>query len=283
MLLLSIVSAMSRADVWLGAGVHGGFAQMNYSLDIAKPRGGFYTGLGFALELQKGHFLFAPGVELAFRQTVTKLDDRQLAYTMLDTEGVQFIYNGDVTRRTDYGRSTELRLPIMFGAELRQHVYLLAGLKVNISLAASTKQTAYLSTVGDYDRYYELLHDMPNHGFHSREKHTDKNDFQWNTDVMLYAELGGWWLAQRSTYGGMPIKFRLALFGEYGLLDVRKSKSPGLLYDVDNNHYMDIKMNYVFNSSGIDNTLHNYTVGLRFTVLFRVQQSPSCKNCEWNK
>lgn len=279
MLLMALVTS-AQADVWVGADTHIAFAQMSYSLDIAKPRGGIYSSLGFALEAQKRHFLFMSGAELAFRHTTTKVIDQQLDYSMIDTEGIPFVYHGEISGRTDFGRSVELRLPLLFGGEFGKHVYFFIGPKVNISLAASTKQSAYLSTVGDYDRYYELLHDMPNHGFHGLEKHTNKNDFKWNTDVALYAEVGGWWMPRQALYGTSAIKFRLALFGEYGLLDVRNSKTTGRLFDVDNSKYMDIKMNYVFNSSGVDNTLHNYTIGVRFAVMFRVHQSPHC-SCEW--
>lgn len=280
-ILLAFLPCAAFGDTWLGGDVRLGYAGQTFELPFANPKWGLSPELGVTFELQHRHFLFTTGVAAAYSLHTLSVEDRQFDYTMLDTEGVQFIYNGLVADRRDISHTMSVNIPILFGAELRQHIYMLAGPRVKIALAGSTTQTANLATTGDYDRYYELLHDMPNHGFHSKQKTTTKNSLTRHTDVSLYGEIGGWWNIGRPTYGSAAVKFRLAVFAEYGLLNIKSDKYLGLLNDVDTSHYMDIKMNYALNSSeGMQAKLHSYTIGLRFAVLFRTSQNPVC-NCEW--
>ena len=280
-LILLLITASTLADTWLGGDLRMSYAGQRFDMPFAKPKAGISPETGFTIEVQHRHFLFSTGLTLGYAMRNIAVEDREFNYLMLDTEGVEFIYTGQVTGRRDKSHNLNVNIPLLFGAELSRHVHLLAGARIRLAVSGSTRQSAYLATVGDYDRYYDLLHDMPNHGFHSKQKTISSNSITERTDVSLYGEIGYWWHLRQATYGSTAIKFRIAAYAEYGLLDTRANKQLGLLNDVDTSHYMDISMNYAPNSTeAAAPKINNYNIGIRFAILFRIHQSPRC-NCSY--
>lgn len=265
-LFLSVWALLLSGQHYFGVAV-GGMANYQFdNIDKTTSRLGGGAEIGGIYQLQKNKFLFQTGLGINYSVSVLGLDSMSLSAKMIDTGGTPFTYRGVVYDRVDRSNVAELCVPLMLGFRVSLF-YALVGAKFAYPLLATTRQTALLTTYGDYNgMFYEDFYDMPQHGYANGQpvRSVGKIDFLY--DVRACAELGGNW-----TLSGLnDSQLAVALFAEYGVLNTLKGGNKNLV-DVDYSQYMNIMLNHIYTTmtrnEAIVNNLH---VGLRVSLLFPV-------------
>ncbi len=159
----------SLAQHYVGPVFSGGLVQTVDDMPQTKARLSGGGEIGVAYQYQHGHLLLHTGLNYTFQCPVQSVDSQWLSHSMIDTRGIAVTYRGLLDNRSDRLFVHQLTIPFMIGGNW-SGVYLLAGLKFSVALAAQARETAALRTAGDYNgRYYEWFEDMPNHGYHDFE------------------------------------------------------------------------------------------------------------------
>ena len=159
----------SLAQHYVGPVFSGGLVQTVDDMRQTQSRISGGGEIGVAYQYQHGHLLLHTGLHYTLQCPVQSVDSQWLSHSMIDTRGVAVTYRGLLANRADQLFLHQLSIPFMIGGSW-SGVYLLAGLKFSVSMAAQARETAALRTAGDYNgRYYEWFEDMPNHGYHDFE------------------------------------------------------------------------------------------------------------------
>lgn len=270
-LILSIICCNTLySQHWIGVSADADLAWQLDKIPTTSAKIGGGTGIGFVYQYQYNHFILETGVRGEFLHNPIGITDSLLHFDMLDTRGTQFVYNGYLKNRVDASNNLSLSVPLMLGVEYN-YFYGLVGAKVNYFLLSSTHQTAQLATTGDYDRYYETLVDMPNHGFHDYIKAETKGSMKYNLDARITAEIGtSIYSSNRST------KFRIGIFAEYGVRNIRKQTTEEPMLAPDLSEYMHVNMTHIYSTPyNPTSSVNNLICGIRFSALFLVGNARS--------
>lgn len=255
---------------WIGVSADADLAWQLDKMPETKTKLGGGGGIGFVYQFQHNHFILETGLKGKFINNPVGVADSLLHFNMIDTKGTPFIYNGYLKDRTDVSKNLFVNLPLMLGVEYN-YFYGLVGAKLNYTLLSHTHQTAQLATTGDYDIYYETLENVPTHGFHGYIKEESKGSMNYKLDARVAAELGTVFYSSNRS-----MKYRIGVFAEYGVLNVRKSSNDISLLTPDLTEYMHVNMNHIYSSSvSPTSPVHNLLCGLRFSILFNVGESKS--------
>lgn len=263
------------AEHWMGitADFHSPIPIDNIA--ITSPRIGYGGMLGGEYQYQHRHFTLETGIMAAYSCANLSVESEQLSFPMRDTQGKEFNYEGDLRNRKENFSSFNIQIPLFLGAEFN-HVYVLVGAKAVYSIKGHSSLKAELATVGQYDRYYDELTDMPNHGFHDYQRVSNKYTLGSGLDVRICAEVGGVWHTR-------TMKGRVGAFCEYGVLNQISStsifraggaSSSQPMTEADVSQYMNVTMNPVYSSSVANGCrFNNLVVGVRLSLLFPLRSS----------
>lgn len=276
--ILIIVSAcilpMAYSQNFLGFNTDIGLAWQYDNLAITHSKAGVDFSIGGTYQLQKNMFLLHTGIGISPRWTRQLLDNETIKVNMLDTEEIPFTYIGYIEDRTDKLASLDLSIPLMMGVKYKKF-YTLLGAKLYIPLVCNTHQTASLTTIGDYgDRYYDVLKDMPEHGFFTDKIVHSSGKLALQPDLKICIELG--WNSRIPTYSLRPNApcVQIGAFLEYGILNTLTASSFGQSTQVDCTPFMNIEMQHIYSTKERSDALvKNMRIGLRAAVLF-----PTSKN-----
>ena len=247
-------------------------------------------GLGFVYEMRAGHFLLDVGVGGNTAWTRFKVPDRQyVLHNMIDSEGEVFDFVYDVSHRRDAYWTTSLQVPLLLGGQWG-HFYFLAGAKFDMALMTTATMKADISTLGDYKQYMVPLHNIPAQGFVDNMAWMSKRPVAFKPGVTASWEIGcrlgevyketGYDVPKQTT------QFRIALFGDYGILDTHVATQTDLMHipatynakqplqGLDATDVMSCK-----EVSDIQGMFHSFMIGVKFTVLFRMPESKACVIC----
>ena len=265
-LFLSVWALLLSGQHYFGVAV-GGMANYQFdNIDKTTSRLGGGAEIGGIYQLQKNKFLFQTGLGINYSVSVLGLDSMSLSAKMIDTGGTPFTYRGVVYDRVDRSNVAELCVPLMLGFRVSLF-YALVGAKFAYPLLATTRQTALLTTYGDYNgMFYEDFYDMPQHGYANGQSVRSNGKIDFLYDVRACAELGGNW-----TLSGLnDSQLAVALFAEYGVLNTLKGGDKNLV-DVDYSQYMNITLNHIYTTMARNEAIvNNLHVGLRVSLLFPV-------------
>ncbi len=246
------------------------------NVEITTPKTGGNVGIGMIYQYQKGKFLLNTGVNFSSSCLSHFVDSQHIAVPMRDTEGIDFIYRGEVYNRRDQMLTTELSIPLMLGVKLK-YFYALAGVRFIYPLAGVSFSNALLTTKGDYgNRYYEMLENMPQHGYFTAlsiggEK--EKITFPMNLNVC--AEFG----YSKSIGDKMQDKKSFVLqagaFVEYNVLNALKDATASIM-DVDCSRYMQVTMHNIYSTLPRQTYfMRQLSIGVRVTLLFSAGKKAS--------
>ena len=265
-LFLSVWALLLSGQHYFGVAV-GGMANYQFdNIDKTTSRLGGGAEIGGIYQLQKNKFLFQTGLGINYSVSVLGLDSMSLSAKMIDTGGTPFTYRGVVYDRVDRSNVAELCVPLMLGFRVSLF-YALVGAKFAYPLLATTRQTALLTTYGDYNgMFYEDFYDMPQHGYANGQPVRSNGKIDFLYDVRACAELGGNW----TLLGLNDSQLAVALFAEYGVLNTLKGGNKNLV-DVDYSQYMNITLNHIYTTMARNGAIvNNLHVGLRVSLLFPV-------------
>ena len=275
-------------------GVSAGFVSpmMSDGLSLTSPRMGYGGMIGGEWLYKKNRFTFELGLQAVCQQANLTVSDETLQFSMRDTQDKPFVYNGYLTGRRESLLTFDLQVPLLFGLEY-DYVYASLGAIGVYTLTGNTHQTALLTTTGDYDRYYETLTDMPNHGFYDLQPVRGNSRLGSDWDVRLYGEVGTVWhtplmvstSVRRGKYRGAvsgkrELKWRAGVFVGYGMRDLtgsavyRTGSSDMPKTEADPARYMAVTLHSVYSSrEAVDTRLNALSFGIRLSILFPISSS----------
>ncbi len=298
----------------VGAYMEGSYSSFVSNVPYAKlTPGGFGIGGGFVYEYQNNNFLLQTGVGVTRQDVWTDILDTTItkyhtadAWTnsmvhqygdwlgQIDTFYYDLIY--DFYERQDYSQMTYLQVPFYLGQQIngRTHSvgYYLAGVKLNWGFRGATRVRATGSTVGVYDRYFGVFHEMDNHGLRKNvpiEREDDKLNLK--LDVMAHVEAGWEWgiyspeKGWRGGPGARPFDMRLRIAGfcDFGILNINPNTKKKMVYPPDESRwdFPTYQLHHVYSTADTKGRyVHNLFVGIKLTCLFGLKRKEKCIICQ---
>ena len=300
--LLSCAPLSARVSNYVGAYGQLGEWSLLPGGSRYNPSFGFAGGLGGVYELQIGPqysptcFLLDVGVGAWGGLTVFSIGQSE-QFTLANQRDLQnevFDYIYELSGRKDNYSNLAVQVPLMVGVQHRRF-YMLAGVKVGVNVWTQAASKSGLNTYGKYQDS-PLYTGMPLYQFFQDDRLKSTNSTNMNLDLAVSLELGGRIGMLNDAHGfdvpDRKIEYRLAGFVDLGLTDVHKAGHNQALilperYDaqaaygtrtmVDGTH-----MNDIMSTEGFASSVRNLTIGLKFTVLFRMPDSRGCVICNEN-
>jgi hypothetical protein len=263
---------------------------------------GMAGGLGVHYELQANNgfhpeqFLFNIGLTVTGGKTTFNRKSNYLViHPSYDLQEDLFDYVYDVRDRTDGYTTMALQLPVMVGMQYGRF-YFLGGLKLYANMMTRAYSTATLTTYGRYMEWGEFRH-MPEYQFFDDVpfKANIKTNLNIDLDASLEigARLGIINYAEGFDVPKRTVEYRIAVFADYGLLDVHSDRKKNVFdvpdYDTNpasptyiyNKRTMIdlLAMNDIMSTKGFARRVNNLVVGVKFTVLFQLPKRHDCVIC----
>ena len=204
------------------------------------------------------------------------VDSQHIAVPMRDTEGINFIYRGELYDRQDKLVTADISIPLMLGAKTSFGLYALGGMRINLPLHAWSLHRAFLTTKGDYgNRYHEMLEDLPQHGYFTALLVQNNGSIKFPIDLRVCAEFG-YAIPMEKRFPKITLsQIQIGAFIEYGVLNSLTNGS-NLLTEVDCSQYMQVTMHHVYTTlSKQDHYVHPLSVGIRLSILWQTHASRS--------
>ena len=239
--IMGVVTPVSaQIENFVGAWAQGGefsyLSNVNGTLVNGRPFAlnsslGGGGGLGVMYEMRAGrHFLLDAGIGFNTSWTQFKMQRQDTAFMMPNQSdtvaGLSFNYRYELTNRRDAYLNTSLQVPLMIGGQWG-NFYFLAGAKLDLPLSTRSIVNIDMNAHG-YDMMLgTVLPDSLCAGFMSGYKLKTKQDSVklYMPNVNLTAEIGfrlGKVYRERGFDVPNPaVQYRLALFAEVGVLNVR--------------------------------------------------------------
>lgn len=255
--------------------------KVDNTMGIAGVVGGTY-------EFQKKHFLLDAGIGVGFGGTKFKLADETIALTnqndFVDMEKFDYVYT--MKNRTEWSQNVSVHIPLLAGFTYRRF-YSLAGFNLQANAYTYSTIRGDLETYGHY-KQYDDFHNMPEHQFFPEHAVKSNVKAHLNFDVNVHLELGArlGYIKDATGYDvpESPTQFRLAVFAEYGLLDIHTAHTnkPIDVPAVYNHEDMmsEVVYNPFLSTSYATTQVNNLFVGVKFTVLFELPKNAYCISCQ---
>lgn len=245
--------------------------------------GGFEAGY----ELNVRAFILQFGAECTYLNAGLGLKDFTQQIDLMDDDNPSGSYTGNYafSGNSDRYRFANLNIPLMVGFRVRRF-YLLAGGKVGFNLFARNTTTTTVLSTGTYPDFIDDFENMPNHSF-GEMKETGEFAGRFPGNAYLSGEVGFYlnesYSASKTKYrvaaSGSKIRFRVAVFADYGLMNLRVNKineSLTLKREDVASPYRPYLNGFIRSENMRGTLINNLFVGVRFTVLFGLEKEPGC-------
>jgi len=197
-------------------------ADFSYARDFDMSDAVLLSSNGFAPSLGMGyrgvfnHFALDLGLGVQYRNVVNHPDSILQIAEAVDSEGYTYMGTHTWTNRSSRAQKVSLQLPLMLGTDWERW-FVLAGVKVNMSLWARNRDDGYYSLVADYERYIDPFNDMAPHGFVTDEYYSSATGgVEWGGDLRVCAEVGC------HVWQNLSV----SVFGEYGVVLFKGNYHP---------------------------------------------------------
>ncbi len=243
--------------------------------------GGGILGIGY--EYKYKHFLLSVGPEFRlFSSTDKLLFGSPYDALMSKYDQVQHYQFGKLHETQTVG---QLMVPILFGGTFDM-VYFKAGAKVGYTLLGSYKQKGLLTTtITDPMGYDPHWSDISSHGAETDVPYSVKGRNPFGLDVALSAEVGvnidqllerDW--QKDNEKRERPIRMRVALFADYGLINMNVGSSSAFARATESVNPIDgIKTISLHGSEWATSRLNSLLVGVKFTAMLQMNKEKKLK------
>lgn len=207
----------SRCRHFLDLSVGGGVAVNMAKAPLVNTKIGADGNFAFTYELDKKSFFFQIGIGVDYILARRGLDPFTDSYTgRFDKDG--FLLNRYSYAYTSYAEQSHYLMgtvPVLFGFQLTQHMYISFGAKLMMPFMSTYKADATMYTEGVYDMFIDVIsQNVPAYGFYEEAEYTYKAPLTFGlTDIYVAPtlELGA----------KLPIKkkidVRVGVYAEYAL------------------------------------------------------------------
>ncbi len=266
----------------------GGFRQYVGDVNYSSMQLGFLGDVGFGYEFRADWFIVNTGVGFAVPSFRINVDDMTSSIYGMDDEGDYRKFNYVQTGRVERYNGFSLQVPLMIGVQLKKF-YLLAGVKGDFNLWTASHIRANVSSEGVYDDFIDPFVNMPEHSYYAGTVIRQNHGLRFRPDMSASIELG-WRFGTPTRATGYDVhkslwQYRLGFFFDYGVFNCKpKTKYSGGIISIPNQadgSLSNIQLHDVLATNGIvTDKLQNFTVGVKFTALFRVMPWWQCLVCE---
>ncbi|MDR0811534.1 MAG: hypothetical protein LBN23_04590 [Paludibacter sp.] len=268
--------AQTKHSIYLN--VLGGYSSFLSDAKGVVAKGNSGGGLGAGYEFNYNAFVLQCGVEFTYLNADLQMDNFTISRDMLDTEGELYIGNYDFQNNSDHYRFANVNIPLMLGVNLGRF-YFLAGGKLGFNISAQNSTEATVVSTGTYPQFEDDLHDMPDHYFYSKKETADFQASLASSTKNINAYLSGEAGVNFKASSKSAVKFRLAVFADYGLLNLRDNNINESA-TLDKNSYSPYLNSFMRSETMRGSFTNNLFAGLRFTVLFGFKEKPDCR-CDY--
>lgn len=271
---------------------------VGYSSFLLNNAPGFTTndswgsGLGLGYEINHRAFILKIGAEASYLNAGLNYEDftQQIELVDDDTPGEPYTGNYSFSGNSDSYRYFNVNVPLMLGFRLRSF-YFLTGGSVGLNLFAESNTTTTVLSTGTYPALIDDLENMPNHSFLLREE-TGNFLGKFPRNASLSVEMG-FYLNDKSYNKskymledtGPKFKYRLSLFANYGLMNMRDdSNNENLTLEIEDlsSPYRPYLNSLIRTDKMSGSVVNSFFAGLRFTVLFGFERKQDC-GCNMNE
>lgn len=269
------VFSQSRHNVALWAS--GGYNTFLTSSSGVFSKGKVGADMGVGYELHYKRFLLQTGAEFGYYGARLEMDEFVYLKGLYDSEGEFYTNHFKFSENTDEYLYGNVNIPLMAGMQTGNFYFMLGG-KFSLNVMGTSKVKSTLTSTGEYERFADMFSDMANHNFlTTNQKYEYPINF--NVNVSASAEVG-MYLGRSYRIDGKP-KYRLALYADYGLIDIHnKSKKVDFVLNKQDEPYYSPGLNsFLLADSALDKLVNTLYMGLKFTVIFQT----SSKNCMCKK
>jgi hypothetical protein len=281
----------------LGMYAYGGWSALLSSSDIiTSTPGGYSLRLGGLYEFRHKYFIIQVGAGIMYRDIQTTVNDYRYSNTEMaetwderwssvaDTWGMPIsLLTYDMSARQDKLQQLHVQVSLL-GGVIWNGWYALAGLTPSMPLVQHASTTFNITSRGSYDRYLGLgdngyWGEMDNHGYRKEVPLKRKmNGLPRRLDIMVSLEGGYDWNFKENTH------LRVAAYARCGVMNMAtdNGKSVYIPYSSKWDFETFEATPIWFSDVAEGNQLHNFSVGLKLTLLYTFPQPDKCILCSQN-
>lgn len=269
-----------------------GYANLLHNVPGTTPLGGVGGLFGAGFEYNHKRFILTFGAEFDYKNTTTRIkdfypeyktglhhelgevimiNDKPVAYGVLDTEGDPFVMLFDFSKYKENYHTMYVNFPLLMGGQFKTF-YFLAGGKFGLFFGRESYTKTSYRTAGDYAKFIDIFENMPDHFFNDYTSKR-KNDVKFGFNVVASMEMGKVFYPRKS-----KVHYRLAAFADYGVLNIHKNNILGPLvkFKPDMAHVVELTSSLSAERSR-DKHVNPLLVGVKFTVLFDLGNKEPCQ------
>ena len=275
--LLAPVGALAQNKNNISVWGMGGYSALFATDSHLHAAGKFGGGLGVGYEFHHKRFMFQTGAEFNYHASGLKLDDFTFDKEgLLDTEGEGYTGHYRFSQSVDHYQYGYVNIPFLLGMRMGK-TYFLAGAKVGLNVLASSTVESAITASATYDRFIEDFENMPNHNLGTTFREDDYA-IGLGLNCAVSAEVGLYLGSAEKQKKNAP-QYRLALFADYGVLDINTARTVEnlVLESMTANNYQPYLNNFM---KSHDMGVNAFCVGLKFTVSFGIEGRRDCR-CDY--
>jgi len=263
--------------------------------ELLKLKPGGYDGrFGMVYEFRQGLFMLQTGIGVSLREIRNNVSDVRFTNTdliiqdplwerVVDSWGTPLTsLSYAVSSRQDHLMQLHGQIPLLAGMHVYGY-YVMGGLTFTFPFVQETKTEMNVTSRGSYDRYYGMGEntewmEMDNHGYREQVPLKTRNDeTDKRFDVLLTLETGYDWTVKKDV-----AHFRIGAYADLGLFNFSTQSSKPAIYIpyVSKWDFATFTAMPIWFSNSMGNYyLHNFSAGLKFTILFNFPGREKCIMC----
>lgn len=257
-----------------------GYSEMTTGAESLRSEGKLGAGIGVGYELNYRKLLFNTGVEVVNLNShlLTENMDHRVSMIDHDIEMREYTGNFYFTSNRDKYRLINVNIPVMLGFDAGK-VYFLAGGKLGFNISGKSKTQSTVNATATYPEFIEDFGDMPNH-FLSKKKETTDYKVNFTSSLLISGEIGLNLsdLNPRGLYNTPKTKWRLGVFFDYGLSNIREDVPAGeiLVNKASDGGYRPVFNSYMLSGFTDGARSNTFFVGIKLTMKYNLRNDKLC-------
>ena len=249
----------------------GGYSSLLTDVPELSSKGGPGFGIGGGYELHYKHFIMQTGVEFTYLRPCNELQNFVHDINLLDSERDEYVGHYHFSKNKEIYKLGNINIPFMAGGSFGK-TYFLLGAKAGFNIFGNTEVSSTVVTNGTF---LQLIDDLGNMTTRHLGTRTEKEEYPLRLDlnVSLSAEIGFYLNAEQAN-----TRYRLALFCDYGLVNVRdNSINDNLIINkAQDPSYHPVLNSFMQSNIMRDSFVNPLYAGLKFTVKFGLKGKSDC-------
>jgi len=256
----------------------GGYSNFLNQIPNSQSVGNFGGSASIGYEFQKNFFFMTLGCDFSYLTSTTILDDVTLSREGFDSEGDLVNFQYGFYNFKDVQRASYVSLPVALGFK-GNRFYGALGVKVGLSVLGSENIKSNYTTVGVYEQFIDPFYNMPNH-YYADYSSTAATSLSFLPNISATAELGVFLGKSHPVVKRKMkdvVRYKFGIFAEYGFSSIYLNSVGRQMITIDQLAIPEVTLKPFLASTNTSSySINPLFVGVKFTVLFRVESKESC-------